>query len=513
VDKFIKKLKLQYRINLVYYISIILVIFLVISFNLISDKINNDLSSNTKNLQSIRDNYNIINKKLRSLNYLTIEHSINKNATYDLSKLNKEIVDTINKIKYNPLIQKHTQIIKEIEIIKSNISEINEIASTYKENIIKDYKSGIYFILGLALSNDIINEELLKLDIKIQNIFKLNVEELQKFILLVKAIMTIFIILIAIFMLYINIKVKKSILSQLKNLQYGVTSFFDLLARNRDELTYLDTSTNDEISQIAKIINDNMNTSKNLIFTERETTNKIEQKIKEATQEIQNLNDEVEATQREVILTLSIIGEERSNETGYHVMRVAEYSLILARLAGLSLEESTLIKSASPMHDIGKIGVPDAVLNKPSGYTPAEYEIMKQHPTIGYRMLGHSNKPILKAAAIISYEHHEKWDGSGYPQGLKGEEIHIYGRITAIADVFDALGSDRVYKKAWELKDIYDLFEKESGKHFDPTLVDLFLDNLEYFIAARENIESKDEEASLSDFIVNFDKVDDIILG
>ncbi len=163
------------------------------------------------------------------------------------------------------------------------------------------------------------------------------------------------------------------------------------------------------------------------------------------------------------------------------------------------------------MHDIGKIGIPDAILNKPAGYTQDEYEVMKKHPEIGYRMLKYSDKPILKAASIITHEHHEKWDGTGYPQGLKGEEIHIYGRITAIADVFDALGSNRVYKKSWELKEIYEMFEKESGKHFDPTLVELFLDNLEYFIAARENIESKNEEASLSDFIVNFDKVDNFI--
>jgi HD-GYP domain-containing protein (c-di-GMP phosphodiesterase class II) len=128
---------------------------------------------------------------------------------------------------------------------------------------------------------------------------------------------------------------------------------------------------------------------------------------------------------------------------------------------------------------------------------------MKKHTEIGYRMLRHSNRPLLQTAAIVAHEHHERWDGKGYPRGLKGEEIHIYGRITAIADVFDALGSDRVYKKAWPLEKILNLFEEECGKQFDPHLCRLFLDNIEHFMAAKINIELYDGNDALSRYIEN----------
>lgn len=203
--------------------------------------------------------------------------------------------------------------------------------------------------------------------------------------------------------------------------------------------------------------------------------------------ELKRLKDkELEETQKEIIFTMGAIGETRSKETGNHVKRVAEYSKLLASLYGLSEDECELIKMASPMHDIGKVGIPDNILNKPGGFEPDEWEVMKTHAALGYEMLKYSTRPILKAAAIIANEHHEKIDGSGYPKGLKGNEIHIYGRITAIADVFDALGSDRVYKKAWELDRILGLFEEEKGKHFDVKLVELFLQNLSEFLIIRE---------------------------
>ena len=131
------------------------------------------------------------------------------------------------------------------------------------------------------------------------------------------------------------------------------------------------------------------------------------------------------------------------------------------------------------MHDIGKIGIPDNILNKPGKLTPEEFEIMKTHAQIGYEMLKHSNKPILKTAAIVSKEHHEKYNGKGYPEGKKGEDIHIYGRITAVADVFDALGSDRVYKKAWDDDRIFKLFKEERGEHFCPKVIDAFFDSIQ----------------------------------
>jgi len=207
--------------------------------------------------------------------------------------------------------------------------------------------------------------------------------------------------------------------------------------------------------------------------------------------ELVNLNKEIEDTQREVIYAMGEIGETRSKETGNHVKRVAEYSKILALLAGLSKEEAEKLKMASPMHDIGKVGIADAILNAPRKLTKEEFEVMKTHAELGYNMLKHSNKPILQAAAIVAREHHEKWDGSGYPRGLKQENIHIYGRITAIADVFDALGSERVYKKAWKLEKILELFKEESGKHFDPQLTKLFLENLEKFLIIRDKFQDK----------------------
>ena len=204
-----------------------------------------------------------------------------------------------------------------------------------------------------------------------------------------------------------------------------------------------------------------------------------------------HLTEEIENTQREVIFTLGEISEMRSKETGQHVKRVAEYAKLLGLKYGLSEEEAELIQLASPMHDIGKIGISDDIMNKPDRLTAEEYEIMKSHAQIGYEMLKHSERTILKAAAIIAHQHHEKYDGTGYPRGLKQEEIHLYGRITAIADVFDALASDRVYKKGWEMEEIVSLFKQERGKHFDPVLIDLFLEHLDDFIKIKKDIDEK----------------------
>lgn len=185
-------------------------------------------------------------------------------------------------------------------------------------------------------------------------------------------------------------------------------------------------------------------------------------------------NEEIINVQKDIVYTMGAIGETRSKETGNHVKRVAIYSKILALKYGLSLEDAELLKLASPMHDIGKVGIKDEILNKPAKLTDDEFKIMKTHSTLGFNMLKNSDKPILKAAAIVAHEHHEKWDGTGYPKKLKGEDIHIFGRITAIADVFDALGSERIYKKAWDMDKIHELFLEQRGKQFDPTLVDLF---------------------------------------
>ena len=203
------------------------------------------------------------------------------------------------------------------------------------------------------------------------------------------------------------------------------------------------------------------------------------------------LTNEIEETQKEVVFTMGAIGESRSKETANHVKRVAEYSKILALAYGMDEEEADLLKEASPMHDIGKIAIPDAILKKPGRFNAQERAIMNSHAQLGFEMIKNSQRPLLKAAAIVAHQHHEKWDGSGYPQKLKGEEIHIYGRITAVADVFDALGSDRVYKKAWEDEKIFKLFHNEKGKHFDPHLVDLFFENLDEMLSVRDKFVDK----------------------
>lgn len=216
------------------------------------------------------------------------------------------------------------------------------------------------------------------------------------------------------------------------------------------------------------------------------SVDKIETKVQEGLEEIKNLNQEIENTQKEVVFTMGAIGESRSKETGNHVKRVAEYSKLLAIYYGLDKKEAEMLKQASPMHDIGKVAIPDAILNKPGRFDENERKIMNTHAALGYEMLKHSNRPLLKMAAIVANEHHEKWDGSGYPNGLKAENIHIYGRITALADVFDALGSDRVYKKAWDDERIFNLFKEERAKHFDPKLVDIFFEHLDEFLKIRE---------------------------
>jgi len=194
------------------------------------------------------------------------------------------------------------------------------------------------------------------------------------------------------------------------------------------------------------------------------------------------LSQEIEGTQKEIIYTLGELADVRSSETGNHVKRVSEYCRLLAELAGLDEREVEIVRLASSMHDIGKVAIPDAILNKSGPLTDAEYEVMKAHTIQAQEMLGLSDREIMKAATIIALQHHEKYDGTGYPRGLKGDKIHLHARITAIADVFDALCNDRSYRQAWEMGDILALFRKERGAHFDPVFVDLFLDHFPRFV-------------------------------
>ena len=236
----------------------------------------------------------------------------------------------------------------------------------------------------------------------------------------------------------------------------------------KDKITIVQTSAKNEIRELFDEFNMQM------------------EQINNSSKEVRLLNEEIEDTQKEVVFTMGAIGESRSKETGNHVKRVAQYSKLLALFYGLSESEADMLKQASPMHDIGKVAIPDAVLNKPGRFTQEERIIMDTHAQLGYDMLKNSHRELLQLAATVAYEHHEKWDGTGYPQGLKGEEIHIAGRITALADVFDALGSERVYKKAWDDDRIFNLFKEQRALHFDPKLVDIFFDNLDEFLKVRE---------------------------
>lgn len=195
------------------------------------------------------------------------------------------------------------------------------------------------------------------------------------------------------------------------------------------------------------------------------------------------LNKGIEDTQKEVIFHIAETMECRSAETGSHVRRVAEFARLLALHYGLGEEEAERLKLASTVHDLGKVGIPDAVLNKPGPLSPEEFEVIKSHVRRGYEMLAHSSSPIIQAAAQIILTHHERWDGQGYPQGLSGEEIPVPGRIVAVADVFDALSSKRIYHQPWSWEEIFAYFLEQSGRHFDPCLVDILLTHRESFLA------------------------------
>ncbi len=199
-----------------------------------------------------------------------------------------------------------------------------------------------------------------------------------------------------------------------------------------------------------------------------------------------NLQEDLQDTQKELVYILGDAVEARSRETGAHVKRVALCSELLARLCGLPEDEVTLIKNASPLHDIGKVAIPDAILHKAGKLDPQEWALMQKHAQFGLDILQRSNRPLMKMASEIAITHHERWDGEGYPNQLVGDAIPIAGRITALVDVFDALGSRRSYKEPWPTEKIMDHIRQERGKQFDPTLVDLLIAHADKFHALRE---------------------------
>lgn len=227
-----------------------------------------------------------------------------------------------------------------------------------------------------------------------------------------------------------------------------------------------------------------INNQKNLHYYQKHLEDLVKAKTQELSDkniELSSLNKEIKHTLESTIVSLGGVAEARSHETGKHVKRVALYSEFIAQKIGLSKALCDTIRIISPMHDIGKLSIEDSILKKPGKLTFEEFEVMKEHARLGFEMLRDSNLSLFKDAAIVAYEHHEKYNGKGYPRGLKGEKIHIFGRITAFADVFDALISERIYKKPWSLEQIIALVHEERGEHFDPQICDIFFDNIEFF--------------------------------
>lgn len=215
------------------------------------------------------------------------------------------------------------------------------------------------------------------------------------------------------------------------------------------------------------------------LFKERQRQNEIlESKVLTRTLELENSNLELSNARLEIIHNLGRAGEYRDDETGNHVWRMSKSCEMLALAAGLGEDLAQQILLASPLHDVGKIGIPDKILLKPGRFDAAEWEIMKGHVEIGADIIGNPGNALMDMAQSIVLNHHEKWDGSGYPAGLRGEEIPIEGRIAAICDVFDALTSERPYKKAWTDSDATDYLRDNMGSHFDPQLATLFIELL-----------------------------------
>ena len=192
-------------------------------------------------------------------------------------------------------------------------------------------------------------------------------------------------------------------------------------------------------------------------------------------EEVRKATEVIHAREQELLYRMSRAAEYRDPETGAHIQRMSRYSALIAAELGLSEEEQDLILQAAPMHDMGKIGIPDHILLKPGPLTPEEFAIMQKHAEIGFELLKGSDSIVFQEAAAIAISHHEKYDGSGYPYGVAGEAIPLCGRIVAVADVFDALTSERPYKKAWPVERAIECLREGSGRHFDPACVNAFL--------------------------------------
>jgi response regulator RpfG family c-di-GMP phosphodiesterase len=434
----------------------------------ISELIDNQLKEVSKKELKLEKNVKFIKETLKDMKTSLIQSILDKNIEkQEMRYLERSIKSVRNKLREIEL-NSYFQTDERKKILKRLRARINgyyDILKEMPEDFKESFEDGTYSIISLSYIEKKLNTDLIKL----QNITKEILTSKIYGIVESRVKSNMMILVTSLFLLFLFTKyiIDNQIMASLLKLKDLNHSFLQFVKHKVSKVEKIDKSKipNDEIGDIIKDIADNINY--------------VEEILKE------------ELNQREIIFTMGMMGEKRSKETGNHVKRVAEYSYLLAKLYGLSEEEAQLIKEASPLHDLGKVAIPDSILNKPGKLTPEEFEIMKNHAQFGYDILKSSNTPIIKAAAIIAHQHHEKYNGKGYPQGLKGDEIHIYGAIVAIADVFDALGSNRVYKKAWDDERIINLFIEETGEHFHPVLANLFLANFEKFTAIRDRF--KDE--------------------
>jgi len=223
----------------------------------------------------------------------------------------------------------------------------------------------------------------------------------------------------------------------------------------------------------------------------RASQKRLANRNEELAAEVRKATEEIRAREQELLFRMSRAAEFRDPETGAHIQRMAHYSALIAARLGLGDETCELLLQAAPMHDVGKIGIPDYILLKPGRLTPEEFELMKNHARLGHELLRESGSRVLQAGAAIALAHHEKFDGSGYPLGLAGEAIPLHGRIVAVADVFDALTSERPYKKAWELDRARAFLQEGRGQHFDPACVDAFFAAWTEVLAVRDRFQDE----------------------
>ncbi len=234
------------------------------------------------------------------------------------------------------------------------------------------------------------------------------------------------------------------------------------------------------------------------LLTVRILHNQVRNQNRILEKKVQERTIELKETRLEIIHRLGRAAEYKDNETGAHIIRISRMSELLGKLSGMNEEQTDLILNTSPMHDIGKIGIPDSILLKPGKLDAKEWETMKSHTTIGANLLSGKSSELIKSAKEIALAHHEKWDGTGYPNGKKGEEIPFEGRIVGIVDVFDALTSKRPYKDPYPMDKALSIIKEERGRHFDPELTDLFIEHFNSFMSIKKELSSHYDNAPAS---------------